>query len=100
MKFFSRFFGSVLHPQSEYTLFISIYEFPRPRGSGFFEIRLGKTIIFTAAYDFEQSTIQDIKQKIDSKGINLKDLKFDVIKFSNISQFGQREIISWMKINE
>jgi len=97
MKFFSKFFGSILHSQSERTLVISIYEFPRPRGSGIFEIRLGKTIIFAVDYDFNQSTIQEIKQKIDSKGVDLKVLQFDVIKFNNISQFGQKEIIDWMK---
>jgi hypothetical protein len=97
MKFFSRFFGSVFHKQSECTLVISIYEFPRPRDSGIFEIRLGKRIILEVDYDFNRSTIQEIKQKIDSKGVDLRVLQFDAIKFNNISQFGQKEIIAWMK---
>ena len=100
MNFFSRIFGSLFQQQSESTLVITILEFPKPRGLGVFEIRLGKTMIFTTEYDFEHSSVEAIKQKMDSKNIDLKVIKFDAIKFNNISQFGQREITAWMKKSE
>lgn len=97
MKLLRKFFYSLFSRAPETTLLISIYEFPQPRGVGIFEIRLGKAIIFCMDYDFKNSTIEDIKKKIDSEGVNLRDLKFDQIKFNNIGQFAASQMTEWIK---
>ena len=99
LMLFCRPFAFIFKRAPDNILVISLVEFPRPRNTGIFEIRLGKSIIFDAHYDFHSTTLDEIKRQIASKNINLHALKFDKIKFSNISTFGIQKIESWF-VNE
>jgi hypothetical protein len=99
-KFFSKLYKYFCQVATDKTLLISIYEFPRPRFTGTFEICLGKVIVFHTPYDFLSTTLDELKSRIDAQGINLTGLKFNKIKYRNISPLAIQGIQDWFEVKD